>query len=57
MAMRVFEDLPPLLLDFEDPEDMLAKQALVAEELARRAKGAGQRTAEKPGEPNMPARQ
>jgi hypothetical protein len=37
MAMRVFEDLPPLLLNFEDPEDMLAKQELVAEELKRRA--------------------
>lgn len=38
MAMRIFPDLPPLLLDFEDPEDMLAKQRLVAEELTRRAK-------------------
>lgn len=43
MAMRIFQDLPPLLLNFEDPEDMLAKQAAVAEELARRATGqAGQ---------------
>lgn len=41
MAMKVFEDLPPLLLDFEDPEDMLAKQRLVAVELQKRAtKGA-----------------
>ena len=37
MAMRIFQDLPPLLLNFEDPEDMLAKQAAVAEELTRRA--------------------
>lgn len=37
MAMRIFPDLPPLLLDFEDPEDMLAKQQLVAEEITRRA--------------------
>jgi hypothetical protein len=61
MAMRVFEDLPPLLLNFEDPEDMLAKQAMVAEELVRRAQAegqaAGQRTAGKPGGPNVPARQ
>jgi hypothetical protein len=61
MAMRVFEDLPPLLLNFEDPEDMLAKQAMVAEELVRRAQAEGQaagpRTAGKPGEPNVPARQ
>jgi hypothetical protein len=39
MAMRIFADLPPLLLNFEDPEDMLAKQAAVAEELTRRATG------------------
>jgi hypothetical protein len=38
MAMRIFPDMPPLLLDFEDPEDMLAKQQLVAEEITRRAK-------------------
>ncbi|MBM4057209.1 MAG: hypothetical protein FJ275_03075 [Planctomycetes bacterium] len=46
MAMRIFDDLPPLLLDFEDPEDMLAKQAMVAEELERRAKAevTGQQT-------------
>jgi hypothetical protein len=40
MAMRIFDDLPPLLLNFEDPEDMLAKQELVAEELQRRAASA-----------------
>jgi hypothetical protein len=61
MAMRVFEDMPPLLLNFEDPEDMLAKQAMVAEELVRRAtaegQAAGQRTAGKPGGQNVPARQ
>jgi hypothetical protein len=55
MAMRVFEDLPPLLLNFEDPDDMLAKQAMVAEELQRRARAAasqqqsGPRTAGQPG--------
>jgi hypothetical protein len=36
MAMRIFADMPPLLLDFEDPEDMLSKQAAVAEEITRR---------------------
>jgi hypothetical protein len=39
MAMRIFADMPPLLLNFEDPEDMLAKQAAVAEELTRRTTG------------------
>ena len=33
-----FPGLATLLLDFEDPEDMLAKQRLAAEELTRRAK-------------------
>ncbi|NBW87299.1 MAG: hypothetical protein EBR23_10850 [Planctomycetia bacterium] len=51
MAMRVFDDMAPLLLNFEDPEDMLAKQEMVAAELEKRAKQeatpkpAGQRTA------------
>ena len=59
MAMRVFEDMPPLLLDFEDPEDMLAKQNMVAKELERRAAAAaGQppQTARQPGGPQQPAR-
>lgn len=38
MAMKVFEDSPPLLLDFEDPEDMIAKQKSVAMEIQKRAK-------------------
>jgi hypothetical protein len=37
MATRIFEDMPPLLLNFEDPEDMIAKQELVAKELQKRA--------------------
>jgi hypothetical protein len=59
MAMRVFEDLPPLLLDFEDPEDMLAKQEMVAKELERRATSgqpAGPQTARQPTGPQQPAR-
>jgi hypothetical protein len=47
MAMRIFDDMPPLLLNFEDPEDMLAKQELVAEELHKRAQqAAAKETAE-----------
>ena len=46
MAMRIFQDLPPLLLDFEDPEDMLAKQQMVANEITRRAKLAAQQPAD-----------
>jgi len=60
MAMRVFDDLPPLLLNFEDPEDMLAKQAMVAEEIERRATAgqpaAAARTAGKPDGRPAPAR-
>lgn len=40
MAMKIFEDLPPLLLNFEDPEDMLAKQEQVAAELQKRSQQA-----------------
>lgn len=36
MAMRVFDDMPPLLLNFEDPDDMIAKQDLVATEIQKR---------------------
>lgn len=46
MATRVFDDMPPLLLNFEDPEDMLNKQQLVAEELEKRAKMASQKGAD-----------
>lgn len=37
MAMKIFDDMPPLLLNFEDPEDMVAKQEMVAAELTKRA--------------------
>jgi len=65
MAMRIFEDLPPLLLNFEDPEDMLSKQQMVAAELQRRAAGpqpdpqapAQPRTAGNTGGQNRPSAQ
>lgn len=41
MATEVFEDQPPLFLNFEDPEDMMRKQQLVGEEIHVRAKAAG----------------
>lgn len=57
MATRIFEDMPPLLLNFEDPEDMIAKQEMVAQELQKRALQATQqakqpqpRTAGGPGD-------
>jgi len=56
MAMKVFDDLPPLLLNFEDPEDMIAKQNLVATELLKRSQQGtagqtGPRTARGPAGP------
>lgn len=47
MAMKIFDDMPPLLLNFEDPEDMVAKQELVANELQKRLQ-AGSDAGEKP---------
>jgi len=38
MATKIFEDQPPLLLNFEDPEDMQRKQRLAEEEMERRAR-------------------
>jgi len=48
MATRVFDDMPPLLLNFEDPEDMIHKQQMVATELQKRAEIAAQKAAEEP---------
>jgi len=47
MALRVFDDMPPLLLNFEDPDDMVAKQEMVAAELERRSR--------EPAQPQSPA--
>ncbi|NDC63372.1 MAG: hypothetical protein EBZ59_05155 [Planctomycetia bacterium] len=56
MAMKVFPDLPPLLLNFEDPEDMLAKQELVAKELEKRAQQEAKAAAGQSVEPQRTAR-
>lgn len=48
MAVRIFDDMPPLLLNFEDPEEMLAKQEMVAREIEQRQKQAAFGDAEKP---------
>ena len=36
MATRVFPDMPPVILNFEDPADMMRKQQQAEEEIARR---------------------
>ncbi len=48
MAMKVFDDMAPLLLNFEDPDDMIAKQEMVAVEMQRRAQAAEQAEAGTP---------
>lgn len=48
MATNVFENEPPLFLNFEDPDDMMRKQQLVQEEMQRRAAQAGGKTATAP---------
>ncbi len=37
VIIKLFEDLPPVPFDFEDPEDMEAKERFVEEEFRRRA--------------------
>jgi hypothetical protein len=39
VASKLFDDAPLLLLNFEDPEDMLRKQAMLEEEMMRRMNG------------------
>ncbi len=41
MATKIFADRPPVVLNFEDPEDMMTQQQWVSEEMARR-EGIGQ---------------
>ncbi len=41
VAAQVFPGEPPLLLNFEDPQDMVKKQQWVREEIRRRSAGAG----------------
>jgi hypothetical protein len=36
MAMKVFEDQPPVVLNYEDPDDMKRKQMLIEQEIAKR---------------------
>jgi len=36
MALKIFDDAEAVLMDFENPDDMLQKQRLIAEEIQRR---------------------
>jgi hypothetical protein len=55
MAMRVFEDMAPLLLNFEDPEDMLSKQEMVAQEIQKRSQQAEKDAAARTARGGTPA--
>lgn len=50
MATKVFEDQPPLFLDFEDPSEMRRKQQLVEAEMERRARAAAEELPEESAE-------
>jgi hypothetical protein len=50
VAAVVFEGEPPLLLNFEDPEDMIRQQQMLKEEIVRRAQQEAQQ-AQQPGQP------
>jgi hypothetical protein len=54
MATKIFPDELPLLLDFEDPQDMIRKQRLAEAEMKRRAAGGAATTAGGPA-PTGPA--
>ena len=60
MATEVFENEPPLVLNFENPEELLEKEKMLGEEIRRRqaAQAAPQgRTAQQPAVPgNQPIR-
>lgn len=55
MGTRIFADQGPLLLNFEDPEDMIRKQRLAEEEMQRRAQNASQQ-AKRPAPAPAPQR-
>ncbi len=43
MATEIFKGEPPLLLNFEDPEEMAKKEQLIKKEIARRIRQAAQK--------------
>lgn len=54
MGTRIFDDRPPLLLNFENPEDMIAKQREAEQEMERRAQA---QQANRPAASTAPQRQ
>ena len=55
MATKIFPNEPPLLLDFEQPEEMMRQQRMAEEEIQRRAQAAQPKAvnAAKPAEVNV----
>ena len=52
MAAKVFEDELPIILNFEDPEDMVRKQKLAEAEMLRRAQEENSSAAQAQSEPD-----
>jgi hypothetical protein len=48
MAMKVYDDQPGVILNFEDPDDMIRKLDLIAQEDERRAQAGAQEIARDP---------
>lgn len=54
MATKIFDDEPPLYLNFEDPEEMIRKQMLVEQEIQRRFNSDQQASQPPAGQPGAP---
>jgi len=49
MAVKVFDDQLPLILNFEDPDDVIRKQQMLAEEMEKRSQPVDNSEAKKTG--------
>ena len=56
MATKVFDDQPAVILNFEDPDDMLRKQNLAEQEKARRAQAENHEARKSPAAPEKTSR-
>jgi len=57
MATKLFEDDPPLILNFEDPTDMIEQRRLAEERIAKRVEEQMRQAQNQPiGEPGQPQR-
>ena len=57
MAAKIFPDLPPVVMNFENPEDMIQQRKMAEEEATRRQSGSQELEARKTGDPFQQNRQ